>query len=50
MQREIAKKKGEYHKGNHSFDILGKIDPQKVKAASKWAARFFDTIKVKCDN
>jgi hypothetical protein len=45
-----CRKKGEYHKGNHSFDILGKINPQKVKAASKWAARFFDTLKEKCDN
>lgn len=28
-----ADPKGEYHKGRHSFDILGKLDPEKVRKA-----------------
>jgi hypothetical protein len=38
-----------YNKGDHSFEILGKIDPEKVKQAGPWAERFFETLKEYCD-
>ena len=44
-----CRKKGKYNKGDHSFEILGKIDPEKVKNASEWAKRFFDTLKKNCN-
>jgi hypothetical protein len=37
--------KGTYGKGQHSFELLGKIDPQKVMAASPWAKRFITALK-----
>ena len=33
-----------YHKGSHSFEILAKLDPEKVKNASCYAKRFVDTL------
>lgn len=39
-----CKKKGEYGKGKHSFDILARIDPAKVKAASPFAQRFIEKL------
>jgi len=42
--------KGSYSKGNHSFDILTDIDPQKVMAASQWARRFVDALSKKMRN
>ena len=39
--------KGEYGKGQHSFDILAQIDPDKVVAASPHAKRLVDTLKAK---
>ncbi len=39
--------KGEYGKGQHSFDILARIDPDKVIAASPYAKRLVDTLKAK---
>ena len=39
--------KGEYGKGQHSFDILAQIDPDKVVAASSHAKRLVDTLKAK---
>ena len=42
--------KGEYEKGQHSFDILALIDPDKVIAASPYAKRLVDTLKAKPDN
>ncbi len=39
--------KGEYEKGQHSFDILAQIDPDKVVAASPHAKRLVDTLKAK---
>ncbi len=39
-----TKTKGKYQKGNHSFDILGKIDPQKVRQASPHAERLVNTL------
>lgn len=37
--------KGDYHKGRHSFEILGKLDPNKVAEASPHAKRFIDSLK-----
>ena len=37
-------RKGEYGKGPHSFDLLAKLDPQKVVAASPYARRLVDTL------
>lgn len=37
-------KKGTYGKGDHSFKILLKIDPNKVFAVSTWAKRFKDKL------
>ena len=39
--------KGEYRKGQHAFDILARIDPVKVAAASPYAKRLVDTLKAK---
>lgn len=36
---------GEYGKGRHSFDILARLDPQKVVAASAYAKRLVDTLR-----
>lgn len=41
--------KGEYGKGQHSFDILAQIDPTKVIAASPHAKRLVDTLKTKAE-
>jgi hypothetical protein len=38
-------KKGEYGKGDHSFKLLGTINPTLVIAASPWANRFITTLK-----
>lgn len=38
-----TKGKGRYYKA-HAFDIIALVDPAKVRAASPWAARFFDTL------
>ena len=38
--------KGSYHKGSHSFEILGMLDPDKVMNASPYAKRFIDTLRV----
>ena len=40
-----CKTKDPYDKGKHSFDLLGRIDPSKVVAASPWAKRFVDETK-----
>ena len=36
--------KGEYSKGEHSFMILGRIDPGKVRAASDYCAQLLDDL------
>ena len=36
--------KGRYDKGRHSFEILEKIDPEKVTDASRHARRFVETL------
>ena len=43
-----AKSKGVYGKGKHSFDLLAKIDANKVPAASEYAKHFVDTLLTKC--
>jgi hypothetical protein len=40
--------KGEYSKGQHSFQILALIDPAKVKAASPRAQRLLDVLDREC--
>ena len=37
-------KKGKYHKGNHSFDTLARIRPNRVTAASPHAKRLVDML------
>jgi hypothetical protein len=44
-----CKTKAPYGKGEHSFKILGRIDPNKVTAGSAWAARFVTTLRTKMD-
>jgi len=41
-------RKGEYGKGKHSFQILGRICPDKVKGASPYADRFIKKMKEVC--
>lgn len=36
--------KSKYDKGENSFELLGIIDPSKVKKASPWARRFIDYL------
>lgn len=36
--------KGEYSKGHHSFDILGRIDPSRVASASRHADRLLKAL------
>ena len=33
-----------YHKGSHSFEILAKLDAEKVKNASPHAKRFIESL------
>lgn len=42
-----CKTKAQYGKGEHSFKLLGNIDPTKVTAASPWASRFVWNLKKK---
>jgi hypothetical protein len=42
-----CKTKACYGKGSHSFKILALLDPTKVCAASPWAKRFIDTLKIR---
>ena len=37
--------KGEYHKGRHSFELIGMIDPSKVAEASPYAKRLLDSLR-----
>lgn len=38
-------RKGTYGKGRHSFDLLGRIDPETLASASPWARRFLDHMR-----
>ena len=40
--RETSKR--HYNKGSHSFEILAKLDPEKVKNASPYAKRFIEAL------
>ncbi|MGH8803165.1 MAG: DUF4276 family protein [Polaromonas sp.] len=40
-----CKTKARYGKGEHSFELLGRVDPAKVTAASPWAHRFVGDLK-----
>jgi hypothetical protein len=40
-----CKTKARYDKGEHSFDLLARIDPAKVTASSQWANRFVTAVK-----
>ncbi|NYH97485.1 hypothetical protein FHX63_000261 [Cupriavidus plantarum] len=42
-----SKTKGQYGKGQHSFELLALIDPAKVLAASPWAKRFVVELRSK---
>lgn len=48
MATRGTKTKGEYGKGQHSFAILGGLDPAKVTPASKHAANLLETLNKKC--
>ena len=48
MSTRKTKTKGEYGKGKHSFEILGELDPEKVRAASKHADNLLVTLDEKC--
>ncbi|WP_244997511.1 DUF4276 family protein [Richelia sinica] len=39
--------KGEYHKINHAYKLLGLIDVDKVRQASPYCDRFFTTLTAK---
>jgi hypothetical protein len=41
-------RKGEYSKGQHSFEILALIDPARVRAASPHAGRLLNTLDRIC--
>ena len=36
--------KGRYHKGNHSFDLLGKVQPEELKIRLPHFRRFVETL------
>ena len=40
-----CKTKTSYNKGQHSFKLLGLVDPAKVAAASPWANRFTQALR-----
>ena len=42
-----CKTKGQYGKGDHSFNLLATIDPVLITTASPWAKRFVDELKKK---
>lgn len=44
-----TKTKGKYGKGEHSFKLLARLDPDLVRAASPWAERFFSTLDTLLD-
>ena len=46
---EDCKTKSSYGKGEHSFKLLARIDPDKIAGASCWARRFIDELKTRLD-
>jgi hypothetical protein len=47
MQATSKTKKGKYHKINHAAELLGLVDPSKVKAAAPHCRRLFQTLEDK---
>jgi hypothetical protein len=43
-----CKRKGQYHKGRHSWKLLALIDPQTVSKKATHAKRFFEALKDFC--
>ena len=37
--------KGRYHKGNHSFDLLGRVQPEELKSRLPHFRHFVETLK-----
>ena len=37
--------KGRYHKSNHSFDLLGRVEPEELKSRLPHFRRFVETLK-----
>jgi hypothetical protein len=48
MATRNSKTKGEYGKSEHSFEILGQLDPAKVRGASTHAGKLLDTLMERC--
>jgi hypothetical protein len=44
---KACKTKAQYGKGEHSFKLLGRIDPTKVTAACPWENRFVSELNKK---
>jgi hypothetical protein len=42
-----SSKKGEYHKGNHSAELLGNVDPNKLKRSSPGFAALLNAIEAR---
>ncbi len=47
---KACKTKAPYDKGEHSFDILGQLDPAAVRKASPWADRFITCLATAMEN
>ena len=39
-----SSRKGRYHKGNHSFDLLGKVESEELKSRLPHFRRFIETL------
>lgn len=39
--------KGRYHKGNHSFDLLGRVEPEALKSRLPHFRRFVETLNAR---
>jgi len=48
MATRDSKTKGEYGKSEHSFEILGQLDPKKVRKASTHAGKLLDILMERC--
>ena len=42
-----SSRKGRYHKGNHSFDLLGRIRPEELRGRLPHFRRFIETLNAK---
>ena len=48
MATRNSKTKGEYGKSEHSFEILGQLDPAKVRRGSSHARKLLDALITRC--